>query len=122
VLPKQAGRITIRGAGCGAAVAVASVMSQSCVGLSVTPKSATVGGQAVLSVRIRIAGKPAVGVRVLARGAGLSASGLTNSAGLATMRGTASRPGVIAITVPGVLSCSKRIGVSGAFLPPEVTG
>jgi uncharacterized repeat protein (TIGR01451 family) len=122
VLPKQAGRITLRGAGCGAAVAVASVMSQSCVGLSVTPKSATVGGQAVLSVRIRIAGKPAVGVRVLARGAGLSASGLTNSAGLATMRGTASRPGVIAITVPGVLSCSKRIGVSGAFLPPEVTG
>jgi uncharacterized repeat protein (TIGR01451 family) len=122
VLPKQAGRITIRGAGCAASVAVAAVMSQSCVGLSVTPKSATVGGQAVLSVRIRIAGKPAVGVRVLARGAGLSASGLTNSAGLATMRGTASRPGVIAITVPGVLSCSKRIGVSGAFLPPEVTG
>jgi uncharacterized repeat protein (TIGR01451 family) len=122
VLPKQAGQITIRGAGCGAAVAVASVMSQSCTGLSVTPKSATVGGRAVLSVRIRIAGKPAVGVRVLARGAGLSASGLTNSAGLASLRGTASRPGVITITVPGVLSCSKRIGVSGAFLPPEVTG
>jgi uncharacterized repeat protein (TIGR01451 family) len=122
VLPKQAGRITIRGAGCGAALAVTAAMSQNCAGMTVTPKSATVGGQAVLSVRIRIAGKPAIGVRVLARGAGLSASGLTNSAGLAALRGTASRPGVVTITVPGVLACSKRIGVSGAFLPPEVTG
>ena len=122
VLPKQAGRITIRGAGCGAVASVAAVMSQNCAGLSVTPKSATVGGQAVLNVRIRIAGKPAVGVRVVARGAGLSASGLTNSAGIATLRGTASSPGVVTITVPGVLTCSRRVGVSGAFLPPEVTG
>jgi uncharacterized repeat protein (TIGR01451 family) len=122
VLPKQAGRITIRGAGCGAVASVAAVMSQNCAGLSVTPKSATVGGLAVLNVRVRIAGKPAVGVRVLARGAGISVSGLTNSAGIATLRGTAASPGVVTITVPGVLSCSRRIGVSGAFLPPEVTG
>ncbi len=122
VLPKQASRITIRGAGCGGVLAVSAVMSQSCAGLSVTPKSATVGGEAVMTVRVRIAGKAAVGVRVLARGAGLSASGLTNSAGVASLRGTASRPGVVTITVPGVLNCSKRVGVSGAFQPPEVTG
>ena len=121
VLPKQAGRLTVRGAGCGA-LSVAAAMSQSCAALSVTPKSATVGGATVLNVRIRIAGKPAVGVRVLARGAGLTASAVTNSAGLASLRGTATRPGVVTITVPGVLTCSKRVGVSGAFQPPEVTG
>ncbi|HUQ21807.1 MAG TPA: hypothetical protein VM049_02235 [Gaiellaceae bacterium] len=122
VLPKRAGQITIRGAGCAAAATVAAVMSQNCAGLSVTPKSATVGGRAVINVRIRIAGKPAVGVRVLARGAGLSASGLTDSAGVAALRGIASSPGVVTISVPGILACSRRIGVSGAFLPPEVTG
>jgi uncharacterized repeat protein (TIGR01451 family) len=122
VLPKRAGRLTVRGAGCGAVLSVAAVMTRSCAALSVTPKSATVGGAAVVTVRIRIAGKPAVGVLVLARGAGLSASGLTNSAGVASLRGTATRPGVVTITVPGVLSCSKRVGVSGAFQPPELTG
>jgi uncharacterized repeat protein (TIGR01451 family) len=122
VAPKQAGRLTVRGAGCGAALAVAAVMSQSCVGLVVTPKSATVGSGSVLTARVRIGGRPAVGVRVLARGAGLSLSAVTNSAGVATMRGTATRPGVVAITVPGVLACSKRVGVAGAFQPPEVTG
>jgi hypothetical protein len=122
VLPKRAGQITIRGAGCGAVASIAAVVSQSCAGLSVTPKSATVGGRAVLSVRVRIGGKPAVGVRVLASGAGLSASAVTNSAGIAALRGTASRPGVVAVTVPGVLACSKRVGVSGAFTPPQVTG
>lgn len=122
VVPKQAGRLTVRGAGCGAALGVTAVMSQSCAALSVTPKSVTVGGATVLSVRVRIAGKPAVGVRVLARGAGLTASAVTNSAGLASLRGTATRPGVVAITVPAVLTCSKRVGASGAFQPPEVTG
>jgi uncharacterized repeat protein (TIGR01451 family) len=122
VVPRQAGRITVRGVGCGSVLSVAAVLSQSCVGLSVTPKSAAVGDRAALSVRVRIAGKPAVGVRVLARGAGLALSARTDSAGVAVLRGTASRPGVVTITVPGVLACSKRVGVSGAFQPPEVTG
>lgn len=122
VAPKQAGRLTVRGAGCGAALGVAAVMSRSCVGLVVTPKGATVGSGSALTVRVRIGGRPAVGVRVLARGAGLSLSAVTSSAGVATMRGTATRPGIVTITVPGVLTCSKRVGVSGAFQPPEVTG
>jgi uncharacterized repeat protein (TIGR01451 family) len=122
VVPKTAGRLTVRGAGCGAALVVAAVRSQSCAGLLVTPKSATVGSGAVLTVRVRIDGRPAIGVRVLARGAGLALSAATNSAGVATLRGTATQPGVVSVTVPGVLTCSKRVGVSGAFQPPEVTG
>jgi uncharacterized repeat protein (TIGR01451 family) len=122
VAPKQAGRLTVRGPGCSSVLAVAAVMSRSCVGLVATPKAVTVGGATTLSVRVRIGGRPAVGVRVLARGAGLSLSAVTNSAGVATMLGTATRPGVVAITVPGVLACSKRVGVAGAFQPPEVTG
>jgi uncharacterized repeat protein (TIGR01451 family) len=122
VLPKLAGRLTIRGAGCGAVLSVAASVSTSCAALTVTPKGATVGGATVWTVRVRIAGKPAVGVRVLARGAGLSLSGLTNSAGVAALRGTATQPGIVSITVPGVLTCTKRVGVSGAFQPPEVTG
>jgi uncharacterized repeat protein (TIGR01451 family) len=122
VVPKTAGRLTVRGVGCGAALAVAAVRSQSCAGLLVTPKSATVGSGAVLTVRVRIDGRPAIGVRVLARGAGLALSAATNSAGVATLRGTATQPGVVSVTVPGVLTCSKRVGVSGAFQPPEVTG
>lgn len=122
VLPKQAGRLTIRGAGCPAVIRVAAAVSQSCAALSVTPKSVTVGGRTALTVRIRIAGRPAVGVRVIARGAGLSLTGVTNSAGVATLVGTATRPGVVSITVPGVLTCTKRVGASGAFQPPEVTG
>jgi uncharacterized repeat protein (TIGR01451 family) len=122
VAPKKAGRMTVRGPGCSSVLAVAAVMSRSCVGLVVTPKSATVGSGSALTVRVRIAGRAAVGVRVLARGAGLSLSAVTNSAGVATMRGTATRPGVVTVTVPGVLTCSKRVGVAGAFQPPEVTG
>lgn len=122
VAPKQAGRLTVRGAGCGAVLAVAAVMSRSCGALVVTPKGATVGSGSALTVRVRIAGRAASGVRVLARGAGLSLAAVTNSAGVATLRGTATRPGVVAITVPGVLTCTKRVGVSGAFQPPEVTG
>jgi hypothetical protein len=121
VQPKRAGRITIRGATSGS-VSVVAVMAQGCAGLSVTPKSATVGGPAVLRVRVRITGKPASGVRVIARGAGIATSALTNSAGVAILRGTALRPGVVRVTVPGVLDCSRRFGVSGAFLPPELTG
>ena len=121
VVPKRAGRLTVSGSGCGV-LAVAAAVSQSCAALSVTPKSATVGSATALGIRVRIAGKPAVGVRVLARGAGLSLSGVTNSAGEVTLRGTATQPGVVSITVPGVLTCTKRVGVSGAFQPPEVTG
>ena len=122
VVPKRAGTVSIRAAGCGTPLAVAAAVSQSCAALSVTPKSATVGSTTALGIRVRIAGKPAVGVTVLARGAGITLSGTTSSAGTVTLRGTAIRPGVISITVPGVLTCTKRVGVSGAFQPPEVTG
>jgi uncharacterized repeat protein (TIGR01451 family) len=123
VTPKRGGaRMTISGASCGDAVAVNAVTTSDCSGFSVTPKAATVGSPLSLTVRLRIAGKPAIGVRVLARGAGVSLSGMTSSAGLARLIGTAKSPGFVTVSAPGVLTCSKRIGVSGAFAPPRVTG
>jgi hypothetical protein len=123
VTPRRGGdRMTITGAACGRVLAVQAVMTSNCSGLSVTPKAATVGSPLSLRVQLRIAGKPAVGVQVIARGAGVSLSGLTSSAGLARLIGTATAPGVVTVSAPGVLTCSKRIGVSGAFAPPQVTG
>ncbi len=120
--PRSGTPIAISGASCGGALAVRALISSSCSGLTVTPKAATVGGPLSLTVRVRIAGKPAVGVRVVARGAGVSLSATTNSAGMARLAGTATSPGVVRISAPGVLTCSKRIGISGAFEPPQVTG
>lgn len=123
VIPKRGGaRIVVRGAACGRALAVAAVRSATCTGLSVTPKAATVGAPLRVSVRLRIAGRPAIGVVVRIRGVGLSATARTNSAGLARLSGMATQPGIATVTVPGILTCSKRIGVSGAFGPPRVTG
>ncbi len=121
--PARAGaRITIRGASCGSALSVRAVASGNCGALLVTPKAVTVGSSSRIAVRVRIAGRPAVGVVVRARGAGITASGRTNSAGVAVLTGTAASPGVVTVTVPGVLTCSKRVGASGAFEPPKVTG
>jgi len=123
VIPKRGGaKIVVSGVSCGRALSVSAVRTASCTGLSVTPKSATVGAPLTLSVRLLIAGKPAIGVVVLARGVGLVASATTDSVGKARLSGVATSPGIVTITVPGILTCSKRIGVSGAFEPPQVTG
>lgn len=113
--PKQAGRITLGGAGCGAEVRVAVVKARSCAGVTLGLRKAKGLRPIVLVARVRIAGKPAAGVRVRARGAGHSTSALTNARGVVTLRGRA-RTGIVTVTVPGVLACTKRIAVTRAFL------
>lgn len=114
-LPKQVGRITVAGAGCGAEVRVAVLKARSCAGLKVTVRKLKARKLARFSVRLRIAGKPAVGVLVRFKGPGVATSTRTNAAGIATIRGKP-RAGVHTVSAPAVLTCSKRIRLTRGFL------
>ena len=71
---------------------------------------------------MREAGKPVGAVQVVVTGEGVTRRARTNSAGLATISFTPTRPGILQIRVPAHAACSRqRIGVVGVFTPP-VTG
>ena len=91
-----------------------------------TPKSLSVGHGSKLSLLVRANGrngKPAAGVRVSIKGAGISkVTGATNRLGIARTLVTPSKPGIVLIKPTAKKGCtSQRIGAVGAFTPP-VTG
>jgi hypothetical protein len=47
-------------------------------------------------------------VKVVVKGPGLSASGVTNPDGLVRLRVTPKKSGIFRITVPGVLACTRQ--------------
>ena len=93
-----------------------------CYGLTVTPRSLTVGKRTIVRVSVREAGKPVARVRVVITGRGLTKQAMTNARGVARFVITARNPGILQIRVPNHKTCNRqRIGVLGVFTPP-VTG
>ena len=93
-----------------------------CYGLTVTPRSMTVGRRTIVRVTVREAGKPVARVRVVITGRRLTKQANTNARGVARFVITARNPGILQIRVPNHKTCNRqRIGVLGVFTPP-VTG
>jgi hypothetical protein len=86
---------------------------QSCQMMNVIPRSIDVGKTTVLTVRLRTpAGRPAIGVTVIAKGQGTGDSARTNSKGKAHLRVHPNSPGLLAVTAPEASACRFRIGAS----------
>jgi uncharacterized repeat protein (TIGR01451 family) len=93
-----------------------------CYALTVTPRTLTVGKHTIVRVRVREAGKPVKGVRVVVTGRGLTKRATTNANGIARFVIVGRSPGILQIRVPSHSTCTRqRIGVLGVFTPP-VTG
>jgi uncharacterized repeat protein (TIGR01451 family) len=93
-----------------------------CYALTVTPRSLTVGKRTIMRVRVREAGRPVKGVRVVVTGRRVTMQAKTNANGIARFVITARTPGILQIRVPSHSACTRqRMGVLGAFTPP-VTG
>jgi uncharacterized repeat protein (TIGR01451 family) len=93
-----------------------------CYALTVTPRTLTVGKKTIVRVRVREAGKPVQGVRVVITGRGVTKRANTNANGLARFVIMGRSPGILQIRVPAHATCrTQRIGVLGVFTPP-VTG
>ena len=93
-----------------------------CYALTVTPRTLTVGRHTIVRVRVREAGKPVKGVRVVITGRRVNKSSTTNASGIARFVIVGRSPGILQIRVPSHSTCTRqRIGVLGVFTPP-VTG
>jgi uncharacterized repeat protein (TIGR01451 family) len=93
-----------------------------CFGLTVAPRSLTVGHRTIVRVVVREAGKPVANVQVVITGRGVTKRAVTNARGVARFVIRAGNPGILQIRVPTHKTCSRqRIGVLGVFTPP-VTG
>jgi hypothetical protein len=93
-----------------------------CYALTVTPRTLTVGRTTIVRVRVREAGKPVKGVRVVVTGRGVTKRANTNASGVARFVIMGRSPGILQIRVPSHATCrTQRIGVLGVFTPP-VTG
>jgi uncharacterized repeat protein (TIGR01451 family) len=93
-----------------------------CYALTVTPRTLTVGRHTIVRVRVREAGKPVKGVRVVITGRRLNKQATTNANGMARFVIVGRSPGILQIRVPSHSTCTRqRIGVLGVFTPP-VTG
>jgi uncharacterized repeat protein (TIGR01451 family) len=93
-----------------------------CYSLTVTPRTVTVGRHTIVRVRVREAGKPVKGVRVVISGRRVNKRATTNAAGIARFVIVGRSPGILQIRVPSHATCTRqRIGVLGVFTPP-VTG
>ena len=98
-----------------------------CPTLTVSPKTMRVGKRSTITAVVTLRGKARTrvqGVRVLARGAGIRKSGVTNSQGVARISVKPARVGMIRVRItnqPG--SCATRtIVVRRVQPPPEITG
>jgi hypothetical protein len=68
-------------------------------------------------------GAPMAGMRVVARGAGVRISRITNVRGLARLIVRPRRPGFVRFAVPGSSRCARRVAVRGVrtvVLPPQI--
>ena len=110
-------RIDVRASGGCGSRSLQSRRSSDCSGVTMSSNNLRVGTARVVTVRVRIAGRVVAGTVVRAKGAGVSASGTTDRRGFVRLRLRPTTPGLIRITAPGVLSCSKAIGVRSGDVP-----
>ena len=95
-----------------------------CNKLSIRPRTVRVGRVRVVA-RVRVGRRPAAGVRVYARGPGVSTVRTTGPNGRAVFVLTLRRRGVLRITIRKPFDCPKpppgHVGIIGVATPP-VTG
>jgi hypothetical protein len=93
-----------------------------CGSLRLTVRSLARSRRSIASAIVRdVRGAPIAGVRVVARGAGVRSSRVTNARGVARLVVRPRRAGFVRVTVPGSPRCVRRIAVRGArtvFQPP----
>ena len=83
-----------------------------CRSLRLSHRTASAPGRLRLGVgAIDAFGRTLVGVRLIARGAGVSASARTNRRGRATFQLRPARGGILAVRAPGNRHCTGRVGV-----------
>jgi uncharacterized repeat protein (TIGR01451 family) len=95
-----------------------------CPGLTVQPRSLSVGRRGVVRVLVTDTRRGVRGVRILIKGAGLRKAATTNRHGRVAISVRPPRAGIVVIRMTNQPSrCStRRIGVVGVFQPPSVTG
>ena len=102
---------------CGLRTKLAPKRQQTCSEMNVNPRSITAGRASVLTARLRSpAGRPLIGVTVIAKGQGSGDSSRTNGQGIAKLRVRPNSGGLISVTAPKASSCRLHVGVrdSGA--------
>jgi hypothetical protein len=80
-----------------------------CSGESVTPNALVVGQPVTMTVSLRLRGQPVTQVKVVVKGAGIDASGVTDNSGRVRLRVMAKKPGIFRIAVPGALACAPGL-------------
>ncbi|MEO5575625.1 MAG: hypothetical protein ABIR67_07085 [Gaiellaceae bacterium] len=96
----------------------------SCPGLTVQPRSLSVGKRGIVRVLVTDKGRGVPGVRILIKGPGLSKAAITDRRGRVAISVRPPRTGIVEIRMTNQPArCStRRIGVVGVFQPPSVTG
>lgn len=93
-----------------------------CSMLTVARKTVTVAKPGKLTLTVKAGGKPVAGTPIRIVGAGVDRVAKTGRNGIAVVTITASRPGILVVSIAGRKGCNTaRVGVVGAFEPP-VTG
>ena len=95
-----------------------------CPGLTVQPRSLSVGQRSLVRVLVTGEGRGVRGVRILVKGPGLHKAATTDTRGRVAISVRPPRAGIVVIRMTNQPSrCStRRIGVVGVFQPPSVTG
>ena len=108
--PKKPGKPVVKGA--------------VCIDFRTVPLSVTAGRTSTVRIVVTEGGRRIKGVRVVLRGAGVSATARTGSGGVAVLRVRPTRSGFVKVTLPGRDTCrdAREIGVVAPVLLPPVTG
>jgi uncharacterized repeat protein (TIGR01451 family) len=95
-----------------------------CAQLVVAKRTLTAGTRTVVVARVRLDRLGIRGMRITIRGAGITASGRTNTVGIARIAVRPTRQGIAVVRMVGQPArCGvRRIGVVGTFRPPSLTG
>jgi uncharacterized repeat protein (TIGR01451 family) len=93
-----------------------------CVAFRVTPVWIRAGRLTTIRVVVLIGSNPGRHVRLVVRGAGVSAGAFTGRNGVARLRFRPKRAGFVTITLPGRRTCGapRRVGVVTPVLKPPV--
>ena len=95
-----------------------------CPTLHVSTKTLTVDKRTTITAIVTLRNKRVPGVRVLAHGAGILKSGVSDKQGVVRISVKPARTGIVQLRITGQPGpCTpRRIGVVGVIKPPSVTG
>ena len=95
-----------------------------CPRLTVQTKTLTVDTRSTIRAVVTLRNKRVPGVRVLAHGAGILKSGVSDKQGVVRISVKPARTGIVQLRITGQPGpcTTRRIGVVGVLKPPSVTG